>query len=68
MSKRIEQRAHAQRSRACTCCNERAARVRRPWPKPDDPDYRGAVCPTCDAAPAPTPGNPPPPAPAPPVA
>lgn len=48
------QRQHAQRSRACNCCGRRRFREHRPWPRPDDPDYRGAVCPVCDAAPAPT--------------
>lgn len=42
------QRAEANRSKICNCCGGRVVREQRPWPKPDDPDYRGAVCPTCD--------------------
>lgn len=38
----------ANRSRDCNCCKRRAYRVQVAWPKPDDPDYLGALCPTCD--------------------
>lgn len=36
------------RSRDCRCCNTRRFRVLVVWPKPTDPDYTGALCPTCD--------------------
>lgn len=36
------------RSRACTCCMRPRYRVQLPAPKPDDPDYKVAVCPDCD--------------------
>jgi hypothetical protein len=35
------------RSRHCRLCDQRV-RIQLPAPKPDDPDYKVAVCPTCD--------------------
>jgi hypothetical protein len=39
---------HCNRSRDCNGCKRRGYRVLVAWPKPDDPDYTGALCPTCD--------------------
>lgn len=36
------------RSRTCFLCDRRLQRVLLPSPKPEDPDYTIAVCPTCD--------------------
>lgn len=36
------------RSRDCNLCKRRGYRVQVAWPKKDDPDYLGALCPTCD--------------------
>jgi hypothetical protein len=36
------------RSRTCHCCEKQKVRIQKPAPKPDDPDYKVAVCPICD--------------------
>jgi hypothetical protein len=41
------------RSRSCTCCDQRHIREHRRVGIPDDPDYAVAVCPNCDLAGAP---------------
>ncbi|TXH28761.1 MAG: hypothetical protein E6R06_00135 [Mycobacterium sp.] len=46
------QRTYPNRSRVCHCCGGGMVRIQVSWPKSNDPDYRGAVCPTCDVAPA----------------
>lgn len=44
----MERALRANRSRDCSLCKRRNYRVQVRWPKPDDPDYLGALCPTCD--------------------
>lgn len=45
-----ERRLYVNRSRNCHLCGGRRIREQRSSPKPDDPDYKVAVCPTCDQA------------------
>lgn len=42
------QRKDANRSKTCNLCGGKRIREMRPWPKPNDAYYRGAVCPKCD--------------------
>lgn len=44
------QRKDANHSKICNCCDRGRVREQRPWPTPDNPDFRGAVCPYCDTA------------------
>jgi hypothetical protein len=41
-------RIYVNRSRNCHLCKGNRIREQRPSPKPDDPHYKVAVCPTCD--------------------
>lgn len=44
----MERCLRVNRSRSCRCCGRARYRVQLSAPKPDDPDYKVAVCPDCD--------------------